>query len=917
MDSGTVLQRPAVEKLLDHALRAARSRLILLRGPRGAGRGTAVRLWSRRLADDGRLVVRVDVAPSDVLDGPALGAAVLARLTDPHGAKATAPPGTGARALPADGPTVESLAAALDAKELVLVVDRLGPGSAEALAYLDRVARRLRRSRVVVLAAVPLPGPAPTFDGWAPPAPADRPRAVEHVEPDGHIELTLRDLAVRAGEAQAAAASLGVPLSRTQARLLVAATAGWPAVTFPVLNELRRASAAGDPVTDDLVAAVAAAQRAAFLRGALPEEAIAVVVEASLAPWFSRAELAATGLLSAVPGADTFVQRLVETGLVLDDPASPDDVLAVEPHARRALLDFARGRDREELRLRATKAARRKERAHDPRGALLVALEAGDAGLVRDLLHGLWTGVLDGRDPTLHEALWTAVSSGPAQHVPGELRTLLAVTRRAPGRAGTPEPLPRPEADRPGVRRGSRPDDRHDEDRPGAPQSHQQYGPAPSLTVFGRAAGLRRAGYADDALHLARGWLRAAGTAPVTAHVLVGLQAALAATEAGQLHEALRYAEAAHHDALGSGTLPLAAAAAELVALVHTLDSNVHTASDWTAEAGTLPEPPGWWRHAVGDPLALAAALGHLERLDDDLPEPLLGVVHRAGRSDLWFAGLHVEATQAVLRRQEELAVDRLREALAHRGLAPSQTGATSRDTGDLRIPPLLGLDLGRLYLTLGRGTSAALIADALTARAPARALLDGHLRLAQGRPREALLAITAVRSAHEGSTAGARFEAHLLAAEAHSALRHEEDDGADVRRQLAHATALSRRVGGALPYWWAGSGVLRSLAREAPEQVRRIAQVLRRRGAARPVEFVAVPDRQLVVLHRLADGLTSAQVAKAAFVSHNTVKTQIREIYRRLGVHDRAAALARARELGLLDPIVRARLGASSPSRP
>ncbi|MFE7506827.1 LuxR C-terminal-related transcriptional regulator [Promicromonospora sp. NPDC057488] len=916
-----MLPRPAVEKMLDHALRPGRSGMVVLRGPRGAGRGTAVRLWSRRLADDGRVVVRVDVGSGDAVDGAALAAAIHERLVDPSRAAPTTPPAgqAGSSANPSralDAPGVEDLAAALDAEQIVLVVDRLGPASAGALSFLDRVARRLRHGRVVVLTAMPLPGPEPTFDAWAPPGPAAatdsrtstdpapvpaqvravRPlqtvRAPQPTREPAHVELTLRDLAVRAGEAQAAASALDVPLSRTQARLLVTATAGWPAVLFPTLAEIARASAAGDPVTDDLVAGVAAARRAAFLRAALPEEAISVVVEACLAPRFSRTELAATGLLAAVPGADTFVDRLVATGLLLDDPAWPDDVLAVEPHARRALLDYARGRDRDELHLRAAKAARRKEQAHDARGALLVALEADDAGLVRDLLHGLWTGVLDGRDPTLHEALWSAVSAAPAQHVPPDLRRLLSVTRRSPGLAGVPEPAVRP-ADPPGT-------------------------PAPSLTVFGGVARLRRAGRADDALRLARGWLRTPGSAPVVARVLVGLQAALAATEAGQLHEALRHAETAHHDALGCGTLPLAAAAAELVALVHALDSNVHTAGDWSAEAEALPEPPAWWRHAVGEPLALAAALARLERFDDDLPEHLRGAVRCSARSDLWFAGLHVESVLAVLRGQEELAVDHLREALAQRGLAPSETGPP---TGDLRIPPLLALDLGRLYLALGRGTSAAVIADALTAQAPARALLDGRLRLAQGRPREALLAITGVRSAHEGSTAGARLAAHLLAAEAHDALLDVEADtdgggGADVRRQLAHATALSRRVGGALPYWWAAPGVLRSLARSAPEQVRQIAQVLRRRGTARPVEFVTVPDRQLVVLHRLADGLTSTQVAKAAFVSHNTVKTQIREIYRRLGVHDRAAALQRARELGLLDPIVRARLGAS-PSRP
>jgi LuxR family maltose regulon positive regulatory protein len=896
-------RRLPVEQALDHALRTSPTALVLLRAPRGAGRRTAVALWARRLVREGTVVVWVDVPESDAVDGDALGRAVRARLAHVTGE------------LPeVDGSTAtEDLAAALDAHRVVLVVDRIGATSEAALTYLDRVARQLRRSRVVALTAMPLPGPVPTFDDWAPyagfapgsrtgvdPAPSPPPAAappglrepIGHAELTHHAELTLRDLAVRPDEAQAAAAALGVPLTRSQARLLVTAAGGSPAVVYPALEEIRRTSAAGVPVTDDVVSAVAAARRAAFLRAAVPEEAIGVLVEIALAPQLSRAELTATDLFATLPGADVFIDRLVATGLLLDDPAGPDDVHTMEPGTRRALLDYARGRDRTDLQRRAARAARRRGRAGDARGALLVALESGDTGLVRDLLHATWTGILDGHDATLHEALWSAAAAAPAAHVPAELRALLSATRRSPGRAGTQE-LP----DTPS-------------DMPEAP-----------LTAFARIAQLRRGGRADQALRLARDWLEAASDATVVARVLVGLQAAVTAAETGLLHEALRHAEHAHHAALGCGALPLAAAAAERTALVHALDSNVHAAGDWSGEADTLPEPPGWWRQAVGDPPALVVALAHLERFDDDLPEHLQGAAHDAARSDLWFAGLHVEAVLAALRRQEELAVDRLREQLAQRGLAPSGTGTPA---GELRIPPLLALDLIRLYLALGRGTAATVLADALTVQAPARALIDGRLLLTRGQPREALLAIAGVRSVHEGATVGARLEAHLMAAEALAALDREQDagsgggrgDSADIRRQLAHATTLSRRAGGTLPYWWATDGVLRSLARAAPEQVRQIAQVLRRRGEPVPAEFVVVPDRQLVVLHHLADGLTSTEVAKASFVSHNTVKTQIREVYRRLGVHDRTAALQRARELGLLDPIVRARLR-ESPSRP
>jgi len=129
---------------------------VLLRAPRGAGRHTAVALWARRLVRDGAVVVWVDVPESDAVDGDALGSAVRARLAHVTGEVA-------ARSM-----TPEDLAAALDAHDVMLVVDRLGPTSDAALAYLDRVARLLRRSRIVALTAMPLPGPVPTFDGWAP-----------------------------------------------------------------------------------------------------------------------------------------------------------------------------------------------------------------------------------------------------------------------------------------------------------------------------------------------------------------------------------------------------------------------------------------------------------------------------------------------------------------------------------------------------------------------------------------------------------------------------------------------------------------------------------------------------------------------------------------------------------------------------
>jgi LuxR family maltose regulon positive regulatory protein len=54
-------------------------------------------------------------------------------------------------------------------------------------------------------------------------------------------------------------------------------------------------------------------------------------------------------------------------------------------------------------------------------------------------------------------------------------------------------------------------------------------------------------------------------------------------------------------------------------------------------------------------------------------------------------------------------------------------------------------------------------------------------------------------------------------------------------------------------------------------------------------------------VLRLLATRLSRREIGQRLYVSLNTVKTHQRALYRKLGVDDRAAAVARGRELGLL----------------
>jgi DNA-binding NarL/FixJ family response regulator len=59
--------------------------------------------------------------------------------------------------------------------------------------------------------------------------------------------------------------------------------------------------------------------------------------------------------------------------------------------------------------------------------------------------------------------------------------------------------------------------------------------------------------------------------------------------------------------------------------------------------------------------------------------------------------------------------------------------------------------------------------------------------------------------------------------------------------------------------------------------------------------------DRQRQILHLIAQGRRNGDIAESLFVSVETVRTHVKEILRRLGAHDRAHAVARGYEAGLL----------------
>ncbi|MCB0041204.1 MAG: helix-turn-helix transcriptional regulator, partial [Caldilinea sp.] len=71
------------------------------------------------------------------------------------------------------------------------------------------------------------------------------------------------------------------------------------------------------------------------------------------------------------------------------------------------------------------------------------------------------------------------------------------------------------------------------------------------------------------------------------------------------------------------------------------------------------------------------------------------------------------------------------------------------------------------------------------------------------------------------------------------------------------------------------------------------------------PAELVEpLTEREQEVLRLMAQGLTYQQMAEQLIVSINTVRYYVRNVYSKLDVHRRGAAIARARALGLLPAV-------------
>ncbi len=187
------------------------------------------------------------------------------------------------------------------------------------------------------------------------------------------------------------------------------------------------------------------------------------------------------------------------------------------------------------------------------------------------------------------------------------------------------------------------------------------------------------------------------------------------------------------------------------------------------------------------------------------------------------------------------------------------------------------------------------------------------RLLLAQGsRDRSAELLGDAVQllerllaAAEDGGRVGSVIEILVVLALA----RLTSDDAASAVRSLADAGALAEPEGYVRVFIDEGppmAGLLKQAARQrnASAYVRRLlAAAVTTEGSPDVAQELIEPlsERELEVLRLLESDLDGPDMARELTVSLNTVRTHTKNIYAKLGVNSRRAAVSRAGELGLL----------------
>ncbi|WP_426247229.1 LuxR C-terminal-related transcriptional regulator [Nocardioides sp. LHG3406-4] len=332
--------------------------------------------------------------------------------------------------------------------------------------------------------------------------------------------------------------------------------------------------------------------------------------------------------------------------------------------------------------------------------------------------------------------------------------------------------------------------------------------------------------------------------------------------------------------------------AAGKLALAHAMVGDLRQATTWTERHEAAPRWADTWLqpHIRSAPTA-ARLLVALDRLEIDpavAANDLLAAHPR--RDELWPFLVYARAQLSlVLGAASEglVLIDRARSTYRD-WMGP---GAVGR--------PLLAAAEADMLLSLGRGNLARAVLSGADADHPLLRVARARLALLSDQPDVAMQLSQGSRW-ERIATARDRLEMLVL----RSVAAGRTGDPGVAEAALSRAVDLGR-----------ANGSLRAFANVPRAELAAIAE---RVPAARDllhkdpletqpdlfpsaIQLIELTKREQQVLEQLATPLTIPQIAQASVLSYNTVRFQQRNLYKKLGTSDRAEAIARARQWGLL----------------
>ena len=224
------------------------------------------------------------------------------------------------------------------------------------------------------------------------------------------------------------------------------------------------------------------------------------------------------------------------------------------------------------------------------------------------------------------------------------------------------------------------------------------------------------------------------------------------------------------------------------------------------------------------------------------------------------------------------------------------------RSDGNGVADPVLAAAEANLLIALGRGTEARAV---LAAPVRQSAYLD------EAKARLALLigdnerAVVLARTAVDRPSASPKQRLELSLTIALALQRQGQlDQASDALRRAVHQSTLLNVVA---PFARVSRAELLMIAARVPQALALLGEERIMRGGradAPAVTVVTLSRREQLVLTELALGQSAQRIAESLRVSINTVRSQRRTLYQKLGVNSRGQALGTAADLGLLDQV-------------